>query len=89
VCAATVAAKSFAANAKEHVMTEKNKAKSKIAGGVVKVANGIATACGYGILSFITKNHRITPAARLIGQRSVQSGLKQIKEGRQALKNAK
>ena len=42
-----------------------------------------------GILSFITKNHRITPAARLIGQRSVQSGLKQIKEGRQALKNAK
>lgn len=62
------------------------KAYGQLAIGGVQVAGGIATACGHGILSYITRNHHISRAGVEMGRLSIDKGSKNLAEAWRELK---
>jgi len=56
-------------------------AAGKIAFGVARVAGGIATATGHGLLGGFMKSHHMTSQALRLGQMGVKAGMKTVDEG--------
>lgn len=56
-------------------------AAAKVAAGAARIASGVVTATGHGLLGSYLKSHHMTHAAVRIGRMSVDGGLKTLKEG--------
>lgn len=59
----------------------KLKATGKIAYGAVRIAAGIATATGHGLLGSFCKSHHMMNAAARIGTAGVKAGMEAIEDG--------
>jgi hypothetical protein len=60
---------------------KKLKAAGKVAWGAARIASGIATATGHGLLGAICRQHHVMHSALRYGQHSAESGLKTLKAG--------
>jgi hypothetical protein len=71
-------------------MKEKTKkelmAIGKIALGGARIASGIATAAGKGLLGAYCKNHHLKQAGMMMARSSVHGGMKMIGDGMKELK---
>ena len=69
-------------------MEDAAKAYLKISYGYLKGANALATALGYGALTFVTGNHRRTHHALDMARWGLQSAKDTINEGKAELAEA-
>lgn len=70
-------------------MNDVTKARLKIARGYLSGASAIATACGYGALSFLTRNHHRTATTMRLGAAMFQNAQQTIRQGEAQLAAAK
>lgn len=62
-------------------MKRKVMAAGKVALGVGRIAGGVVTATGHGILGGFLRSHHMTRAALQVGKAGVEGGAKMVKEG--------
>lgn len=59
-------------------------AAAKMAVGAARVASGVMTAAGHGMLGSFLKSHHMTRQAMMLGKMSVEGGARQFSEGLEA-----
>lgn len=62
-------------------LKKKALAAGKVALGVGRIASGIVTATGHGLVGGFLKSHHMTQAAVRLGKAGVEGGAKMVKEG--------
>ncbi len=67
----------------DDISKQKLSAATKMAFGAARVASGVLTATGHGLIGSFLKSHHMTRQAVILGKMSVEGGSKHFTEGLQ------